>query len=367
MTFNPHRLIVARKRRGLSRIALARLSGLGNRTLAYYESGDVCPSPEAIDGLAKALKFPEPFFSGPEMIELNPDGVSFRSLKAMTAAQRDMALAAATLITQLAKLIEKWFELPSPSLPSLRGFDPETAAQALRAEWGLGERPLKNVVHVLEVHGVRVFSLPVESSNIDAFSLWQDEIPYVFLNQQKSAERGRMDCGHELGHLTMHQHGAPRGRQAEVEADRFGAAFLMPASDVLANKPRKITLQAIHQLKLRWGVAAIALVHRLKTLNVLTEWQYRSLCIEISREGGRKHEKNGISRDFSQLLTKVFERLREEGVSRQSIARDLFVSSSELDSWLVGLTMTAVSGGLPQSNPRQPGRQSEQRSHLKII
>ena len=33
---------------------------------------------------------------------------------------------------------------------------PETAAEAIRSEWGLGERSIPNLIHLLEAHGVRV-------------------------------------------------------------------------------------------------------------------------------------------------------------------------------------------------------------------
>jgi Zn-dependent peptidase ImmA (M78 family) len=358
VTFNPSRLVVARKRRGFSRIGLAEASGLAVRSVTYYEFGEVNPSEDVVRTLSRVLRFPEKFFYCTDLEEPSSEGSSFRALSTMTASQRDAALAAGALAMELSKWIEQHFDLPKPDLPNLRGFhDPETAATALRAAWGLGERPLKNVVHVLEAHGGRVFSLPSDSANVDAFSLWHRETPFVFLNQNKSAERARMDGGHELGHLTMHrQHGGPRSRQAEFEADRFAAAFLMPAGDVMAHGRLGFSLKDIHRLKKRWGVAAIALVHRLRTLNLLTEWQYRTLCIEISQEGGRRSERDGILRDNSQVLTMVFAMLRSEGISQASIANELSIDTAELEALVRGLTLTAVSGGRTAAEPSKKSK-----------
>src|SRR5688572_9096681 len=161
--FNASRLIIARKRRAWSRIALARATGLAVRSLAYYESGEVVPSEQAVTVLARILRFPRAYFFGPDLEEPNCEGASFRALSTVTSGQRDSALAAGALAIALSKWIEARFEIPEPSLSSLRGFEPEAAAQALRAEWKLGERPIKNVIHLLEAHGVRVFSLPVDS------------------------------------------------------------------------------------------------------------------------------------------------------------------------------------------------------------
>lgn len=346
MEFNQSRLVLARKRRGLSKKALAENSKLGLRTIVYYESGEGTPSDEAIQTLAHVLKFPVAFFYGSDVEEINPETASFRSLKRMTASQRDSAIAAGTLATTLSRWIEDQFELPSPDIPSLRNFLPDAAAAAmvLRNEWHLGQRPIKNMVHLLEAHGVRVFSLPMDADPeaVDAFSVWHHGTPFVFLNPIKSGERGRTDAAHELGHLTLHEHGIARSRQAEIEADAFAAAFLMPADDVIAHTPRGVSLKTIHKIKRRWSVSAIAMVHRLKSLNLITEWQYRTFCIQLSQAGYRRSEPDGLPRDTSQIFAKVFDALRAEGHSRNVIARDLSITSAELDSFLLGLTMAAV-------------------------
>lgn len=367
MQFNPSRLVLARKRRGLSKIALAEASQIGLRSVVYYESGEVTPSDDAVQSLAAALKFPAPFFYGNNIEEIDPDVASFRSLSKMTASQRDSAIAAGTLATTVCEWIEGQFELPDADVPSLRNFDPETAASVLRHEWGLGERPIRNVVHLLEAHGVRVFSLPVDSASVDAFSVWYQGKPFVFLNPMKSGERGRTDAAHELGHLTLHEHGIPRNRQAEIEADLFAAAFLMPAADVIAHAPRAISVKTIHKLKKRWSVSAIALVHRLKALRLITEWQYRTFCIELSQAGYRSSEPDGLPRDTSQIFAKVFDMLREEGRSRSVIARDLQITSAELDSLLVGLTMAAMPSAQPEHSQPTKAATPKSKSHLRAV
>lgn len=342
MSFNPSRLILARKRRGLSKAVLSNTTKLALRTLGYYESGEGEPTQESVQILARALNFPPDFFYGSDIEEINFDSASFRSLKAMTSSLRDASLAAGSLCTELEKWIGKRFELPKPSVPRFPYVEPETAAEMLRTEWGLGQKPIKNVIHLAESRGIRVFSLPIDSAKVDAFSVWQNNIPFVFLNPMKSGERGRFDISHETGHLCLHGHGVPRSRQAELEADRFASAFLMPRADVLANIPRAWSLNVIHKMKTRWKVSASALLVRLFHLQVLTEWQYRTFFIELSKAGHTKKELNGIPRESSQVIGKVFDALRSEGISRNSIARDLSITSAELNSLIVGLTISAV-------------------------
>jgi len=359
MEFNASRLAIARKRRGLSKTTLAFESGISLRSLNYYESKvkGIAPSDEHLSILADKLQFPVEFFFGPDIEPLDCDAASFRALTKMTASQRESALAAGTLAKSLYDWIETRFELPTPDLPSLRGFEPEAAAHVLRTEWGLGERPIPNTVHLLESRGVRVFSLPVDSRSVDAFSLWhKKETPFVFLNTKKSAEHARFDAAHELGHLTMHTHGVPRSsrkREVETEADRFAGALLMPRGDVYGHvpPPSTITINVIHRLKKRWGVSAFALAYRLHKLEIITDWQYRSFCVQLSRTGYKSGEPDGSPRDTSQLLEKVFSALRSEGVTRGVIARDLSLPLAEIDSYLVRLVIASV------SNPKTEGSQ----------
>src|SRR5260363_170930 len=57
---------------------------------------------------------------------------------------------------------------------------------------------------------------------------WIQQMLMLFLYTRKSAEHARFDAAHELGHLVLHRHGSPQGREAEKEADTFASAFLMP-------------------------------------------------------------------------------------------------------------------------------------------
>lgn len=371
MEFNPSRLALARKRRGLSKTALAAQTDISVRSLGYYESksSDISPSQEHQAILASKLELPLEFFYGDDVEEIECDAASFRSLSGMSASQRDAALAAGTFAKMLSEWIEQRFELPEPSIPSLRSFEPEGAAQALRTDWGLGERPIVNTVALLEFHGARVFTLPIDSRKVDAFSLWHGGSPFVFLNTRKSAEHSRFDACHELAHLTLHAHGIPRSREVESEADRFASAFLMPRGDVLAHTPpaRTITARVIHKLKKRWAVSAIALVYRLHKLEILSDWHYRNLCIELSSAGYRSGEADGMDRDVSQVFAKVFKALKAEGVTRGAIARDLALTSAEIDSLLVGLAIASVSQPQGFVNKQSSTRLKTPKPTLRIV
>jgi len=350
--FTPSRLTLARKRRGLTKKGLAELIGVSTRSITAFESGELAPKPDNLKKISEALGFPASFFEAEDLPELASEAVSFRSLSKMGAAQRHSALAAGTIAFALHDWISDRFKLPAPNVPKLGpGVDPETAAQVVRAEWNLGEKPIPNLIHLLEVRGVRVFSITQECRELDAYSLWRGDQPFVFLNTQKSGEHSRFDAAHELGHLVLHwHHDVPQGRPAEQEAHQFAAAFLMPAQSILATAPRNPSLNQLIKAKKPWRVSVGALAHRLHELKVLSDWHYRTLCIEIGNRGYRTNEPEPrIDRETSQVLNKVFAALRREGCTNAEIARDLHVNPQELEALVFGLAIMPLgeSGGVP--------------------
>ena len=344
--FNPAQLTLARTRRGLSKSALATATGISSRSIQAYERGAQQPSPATASLLAETLRFPPEFFFAQSAPDIAEGSASFRSLSRMTASQRYMALGAGRLALLFAEWIEHRFSLPKPDVPMLdTGEDPETAAESVRRQWGLGEQPVGNTVHLLEAHGVRVFSLAEQCREVDAFSLWSHGRPFAFLNTMKSAERSRMDAAHELGHLVMHAaEGTPQGKEQEGQAKAFASAFLMPRASVLAYAPTFPSLGHIVQLKRVWGVATSALVYRLHTLGLISDWHYRSLNIQLSERGYRTAEPHSLERETSQVLTKVLSHLRDRGESLTSIAQELMVHPEDLSQLVFGLTMLPVDG-----------------------
>jgi Zn-dependent peptidase ImmA (M78 family) len=344
----PSRLIIARKRHGLTLTQLSALTGLSTRSISVYENGHQEPGDETLRLLAGALDVSPDFLGAADVDEIPPDAVSFRALSKMTARQRDRALAAGRVALLINDWIEARFRLPGADIPSLTGQDPETAAEITRARWGLGERPVGNVLHLLEAHGVRIYSLTAENDELDAFSLYWCGQPFIFLSTGKTGERGRFDAAHELGHLVLHgEHQVPSERPAaEMEANRFAAAFLMPRASVLAAGLLNAPVEQILRAKQAWNVAAMALTHRLHELDLLTDWGYRCACVQLSRLGYRRAEPQGIQRESSQLLGKVFRSVRADGMTPAKIAAEIGIGAGELRGHVFGLTLTAVSGGL---------------------
>jgi Zn-dependent peptidase ImmA (M78 family) len=337
--FNIKRLELARKRRRYTAKILAEKAGITPVTLSRVVNGLQAPDEETISGLIRAIGYPREFFFRDDIDPIDATTASFRSLKAMTARERDAALSAGELAYEMADWVRARFNLPSADLLDLSyEHDPAGAARALRQRWAIGERPIGNMVKLLETKGVRVFSLAENTKNVDAFSCWRNSEPYVFLNTFKTPEHSRFDAAHELGHLVLHKHGgAKQGRSVEHEAHLFAASFLMPEADVRATIPFVTSLKQIVAKKARWGVSVAALAYRLHKLNILSDWQYRMYCIQINRDFG-KNEPNGLPPERSSVWQMVLTDLWKEGVTKNHVAAQLCIPPDEMENLLFGLT-----------------------------
>ena len=351
--FNPKRLSLARKRRRLTSKGFAELIGMSPVTVTRLEKANNEPEPETVDAIVKVLGFPRDFFYGDDIDDLTKDAASFRSLTLMTARERESALAAGSLAYLLSDYVTARFNLPQPDLIELsHERDAAIAARAVREHWALGEQPISSMIRLLESKGVRVFSLAENTKNVDAFSCWRNGIPYVFLNTFKSAEHSRFDAAHELGHLMLHKHGGPQqGKEAEIEANNFASSFLMPRSDVISRLPHVHSLDKLVTAKKRWGVSVAALAYRLHKLGNLTDWQYRTFCIQINQRGYRTKEPHGIPPEESVVWRKVFTELWSERISKNKIATELHLPPDEIENLVFGLVGAIARQPLSSGRP----------------
>ncbi|WP_420592127.1 helix-turn-helix domain-containing protein [Bacterioplanoides sp.] len=339
---NSNRLKIARTRRKMTLKALSEKTNLTTRIISSYEndSCDYVPKAETLKALSDALNYPVSFLTDREYVEqISSDSVSFRSLKSMRAKDEQAAISAGSLGVMLYEYFESKVNfIPTPNIPDLRGMSPQSAAQFIREFWDIGSLSITNVIHLLERNGVRVLTLAENTVSVDAFSFWNENTPYVFLNTQKSGERSRFDAAHELGHLLLHKHGSPQGRDAEKEADEFAANFLMPRSTILPFRGKIFSINEIIEYKSRWKVSAMGLIVHSKNVGILSEWQYRNLIIEASKLGLRKKEIDGIEHEKSGLIPVIMKDLQGSASSDiKFIADDLNLPISEVSNLLFGV------------------------------
>jgi len=155
----------------MSKKGLADAIGVTPNTIIRYEDGEIQPSDENLEKIARCLGFPKAFFDGGELDEPRRDNASFRGMASKSARIMDAALASGAMAFMLDDWITKSYNRPSPDILDLLHVDPYTAATLLRQHWYLGDKPIANIVHLLELKGIRVFSLGENTKDGDAFSL----------------------------------------------------------------------------------------------------------------------------------------------------------------------------------------------------
>jgi Zn-dependent peptidase ImmA (M78 family) len=347
---NPERVELVRLRLGLTKIGFAERLGVDRKVLQRFASGTAELPQNCFAKLCSLSGYPAEFFDLPSPEYPNPNGVSFRSLRSLTASSRDAAIAAGALAFELDDWVADRYELPEHSLVQTENLSPTEAAAFLRARWGIGVRPVGNMINLLESHGVRIFSLVEETRHLDAYSLWRKDKPYIFLNTLKTTERSRYDAAHELGHLCMHRHSGPSHPNAEYEADAFASAFLMPPEDLMAEIPWVRSIGELVAKKRRWGVSVVALSYALHKIGKLSDWHYRNFCIVLGKLG-RDVEPSPLPRETSQIWAKVLTDLWRQGISLSRIAEKISIPEQELNNLLFGIATTEmgpVEGGKPR-------------------
>ena len=335
---NPDRVELVRLRLGLNKGEFAEQLGVDRKAIQRFYASQTELSTDCRERLLQISGYPKAFFLKASPEYPNREGVSFRSLRSLTAGSRNAAIAAGALAFELDDWIADRYVLPTHTLLPERvaSSPPNSAAIQLRAKWGIGMRPIGNMLNLLEAHGIRVFSLVEETRHLDAYSLWRNNKPYMFLNTLKTAERSRFDAAHELGHLILHRHTGSTHPRAEIEADAFASTFLMPREDLSAEFRRVNGLNDIIEKKRRWGVSASALSYALHKMGKISDWHYRGYCIELAKRG-RGSEPNPMPSETSQVWRKILTDLWRQKISLSRLADRLAFPEREVRSLLFGI------------------------------
>jgi Zn-dependent peptidase ImmA (M78 family)/transcriptional regulator with XRE-family HTH domain len=292
--FEPERLRLARELKEWSQADLASRLGVTPAAISQFETGVTRPGPDAVDRMKGALGVPARFFSLP--LTETHDGF-FRSLRRTSVTHRRRARALAYIAHDLAVAAEapglppvRVPRIPVTGLQAPRG-ELEEAALQVRQAFGMPRGPVPNVAETLETHGILVIRLPLDTADVDAFSLPFHDRPVVVLGTDKNDRaRSRFDGAHELGHLVVHGDQIWGVKEVEHQAHSFAAAFLMPADDIRDELPGRVDWPVLFQLKQKWQVSLAALLMRARTLGRMSENNYLTAVKAASARGWRRIE-----------------------------------------------------------------------------
>ncbi|MEZ5636110.1 MAG: ImmA/IrrE family metallo-endopeptidase [Burkholderiaceae bacterium] len=144
--------------------------------------------------------------------------------------------------------------------------------------------------------------------------------------EHQEVDTAAFDAAHELGHLVLHRHGSPQGREAEKEpmrAHRRSDAARKRAGARAVHGERR----ASDSSKKYWSVSVAALDYRLHAVGALSDWHYPvAIAVsEIAKRGyGSANPLKGIAKR-RRFFQKVFAALRSRRHFEGDIASDLCV------------------------------------------
>lgn len=337
----PERIRSARRRRGITKTELAKRLGVTSRTVTKYES-EGAPVDRA-SKLEEVLCFPAEFFSADPLDVPSADEVNFRAGRRANARERNSAVEISSYGGLLINWVKERFSLPSSNIPQLQDEDPKIAARMLREEWGLGTKPLPNLVQLCESKGIRVLGLPVLAESVDAYSHWLNNEPFVYIARSKTPERTRFDVAHELGHLVLHNSSDCLGEDIERQANDFASEFLIPKDSIIEFLPRNPSVDDIIRLKKYFKVSAMALAYAINQSGRMSEWAYRQTCVELTRRGYRSSEPEGMeSHEQSRVFRFVLDPQRRPRITVREIARTLFLPEDDVHALTFGVELRLV-------------------------
>ena len=170
--FNGDRLRIARMWRGYSAIQLAELTGLNRQTISMYENGKLDrPEFTTIQKFSEALQFPIKFFLENTKVEVERSATYFRSLLTTNKKYRVEQEDKINFIILIYKMMNDYLDFKSLNLPQVqRNVTPQEVADILRKHWNLGNKPIGDIVYLVESNGLIVTDFFTSTGDVDAFS-----------------------------------------------------------------------------------------------------------------------------------------------------------------------------------------------------
>lgn len=303
--YNGERLKFARLYNGYTVDELASKVEISAQAESQYEMGKITPQFDKIVLLSKVLNFPVDFFLEKDNILINSGSSYFRSLMKTPKKYRTEQRTKVCLLAKLYTVLNEYIDFPVLDIPhGIECYDsPEEAAIYLRGLWKLGDKPILNLLRLLEAKGIVVTSYDTNTTDIDAFSQQMyingKEVYFIaYSNNKNSAARINFDLAHELGHIILHNWNEDTEdisreefKQREKEANEFAAAFLLPREAFLNDiQFYNNELSRYVELKKKWRVSIGAMIHRACELGVLTMNQYQYLIRIMNKKGMKKEE-----------------------------------------------------------------------------
>ena len=315
------------------------------QAISKYERDELTPSSSVLIALANALGVSVHYLVSEVDIEL--EEVNF--LKKRLASKKEEAEVKAKVLHLLERYltVEEILNLPTVDADMPRNSpwrvlhdlaEVEQMADTLRSHWGLGLDPISNFVEIVEVHGIKILSIPLGEIEGLAARVRRGKksvASVIVINESNEDDRQRFTIAHELGHIVMDV--VAKDIDKNKAANRFAGAFLIPAETLrteIGSSRTSISLAELLELKRIFGVSVQALTYRCNELGIFNNTLFESLFKEFKNRGWRTPtyiEPNPIEGEVPKRFERLCLRALMEGaISEAKVAELLGISVHEL-------------------------------------
>lgn len=344
----------ARVANGFTIVELAERIGVSKQLISSYELGQKKPSLEVFNRLVLALGFPMDFYIKDDKLSImNESPIYYRSLKSADRKNRDICTIRFKWMNKLITYINRYINYPEVNLPEFEDElikdeytleDIEKITMQLREYWGINEKPIDNLVYLLEKNGFVFTQIKINDAKIDAFSRWIGNRPVIFLGSDKECcVRARFNAAHELSHTILHKHihedilkDPKQLKRIEKEANMFASAFLLPREQ-FGEEVISTTLDYFIILKRRWKVSIQGMIYRCNELGYLSEDQTLYLRKKMAKLKMRTKEPLDDELEIEEpLILKQAIRLlvSEKIITKSELRQLLYIPTNVLEELL---------------------------------
>lgn len=301
-SFNGARLKAARQYNSMTIGEVAQALNVSNQSISQFENNKTEPKLENVMYLSNLLGFPREYFYEQDATNVTIGNTYFRSLASTSKKERNAQVERVKLLSQIYATIQNYIIFPEFDLETQCDKTPEELATYVREKWNLGNKPIYNLIDVMEKHGIIISNAFEDNTDIDAYShveiINYRAVPVVVLGYETNIFRQQFNAAHELGHILtdgqyeLEELSKAEYRDMEKFMNRFAGALLVP-EELLFDDLRgngKLDIRYYIELKKKYRVSAQALIVRANQIGAISANQYQYLMKQISWNDYRTQE-----------------------------------------------------------------------------
>lgn len=213
--------------------------------------------------------------------------------------------------------------------------DAEKAAETFKKDYGLSiNQPISDLISILENLGILIVQIKNTDNRFSDFNGLSEVVngfPFIVLLNDDDGARQRFTIAHELAHLILDINNSKS--DVEIICNRFASSLLMPKEAVImefGESRSKISFFELRVFKRKYKVSIPTAVRRLRELNIISEYLYKSINIFFNPSELKKYDLDLIEEEISFQFKRLVHKLEVDNIISLNKACELLgITSNE--------------------------------------